>query len=351
MDRNLIKVNNVKVSYTPLVSKKKRGSLGLRVRQRMVFWALKKVSFDIVPGEILGIIGKNGSGKSTLLRVLAGIIKPDSGSVEMGNNRVSLLTLSSSLMTDLSGLDNIFLIGLQLGFTKKEIRDKCAEIIKFAELEKFINQPVRTYSSGMRSKLSFSIAVHLATEIMLIDELLSVGDIAFQQKSYAKMKELIKDKNHTVIIVSHDMGRLRHLCNRVLWLDRGKVRDLGDPKRIIKQYQLEYTETEGKLLVSDLQVPDLLEVRSQNKALTVIWGTVQDATGYIVYRRQDDGGYQRIARVDGALSDRYEDTTVAPGQTYQYTVRAYRTFNGIIDRSSVQADGICGTALEDNQEP
>lgn len=347
MEQKLIQVKNVKVSYSPLVQKKKLGPFGLRGKTRMVFWALKKVSFDIVPGEILGIIGKNGSGKSTLLRVLAGIIKPDSGTVDMGKNRVSLLTLSSSLMTELSGRDNVFLIGLQLGFSMQEIQDKIVDIVRFAELEKFINQPVRTYSSGMRSKLSFSIAVHMATEVMLIDELLSVGDMAFQQKSYAKMKELIKDKNHTVVIVSHDMGRLRHLCNRVLWLENGKVRDFGDPKQIIEQYQQEYTQTEGKLPVSGLQVPDLLEVRSANQALTVIWAPIQDATGYVVYRKQDDSGYQRMAQVVGALSDRYEDKTVQPGQTYQYTVRAYRTFNGITDRSGVQVDGICGTAAEE----
>lgn len=343
MDQQVIKVNNIKVSYTPLVSKEKKGLLGLHKKERQKYVALKQMSFDIIPGEILGVIGKNGSGKSTLLRVLAGIIKPDSGSVEMGKNRVSLLAVGSSMMTELSGRDNIYLIGLQLGFSRKEIREKFDEIVKFAELEQFIHQPVRTYSSGMRAKLSFSISVHLATEVMLIDELLSVGDMAFRQKSYAKMRELIKDKHHTVVIVSHDMGRLRNLCDRFLWLDNGYLRVIGDSKYIISAYQHEYTKTEGKVLVSDVQVPDLLEVQCEYHMLTVLWTPVPEATGYTVYRKQDKEGYKRIGRVTGAQSDRYEDKDVKPGQTYQYTVRAYRIFNGVTDRSSVQVDGICGT--------
>ena len=343
MEQQAIKVNNITVSYNPLIKRGKPGFFGLQKKTRTQFIALRNVSFDIVPGEILGVIGKNGSGKSTLLRVLAGIIKPDSGEVNMGKNRVSLLTLSSSMMTELSGLDNIYLIGLQLGFSRREIQERIPEIVTFAELDKFIDQPVRTYSSGMRSKLSFSIAVHLATEIMLIDELLSVGDMAFRQKSYAKMKELIKDKNHTVVIVSHDMGRLRNLCDRVLWLDNGKLRVIGNPKFIVAAYQKQYTKTEGKVLVSDVQVPDLLEVQCEDRMLKVLWTSVPEATGYTVYRKQGDEGYKRVGRVVGAQSDCYEDTNVEPGVTYQYTVRAYRMYNGVTDRSGVKVDGICGT--------
>lgn len=343
MEQQQIKVNHVHVTYAPVAQDAGKGLFGFGRKRRSCVKALQSVSFDIIPGEILGIIGQNGSGKSTLLRVLAGIIRPDGGSVQMGKNRVSLLTVGSSLMTDLSGHDNIYLIGMQLGFSRREIQAKYDEIVAFAELERFIGHPVRTYSSGMRSKLSFSIAVHLATEVMLIDELLSVGDMAFQRKSYAKMQELIQDKNHTVVIVSHDLGRLRRLCSRVLWLDKGKLQALGDPKEVIEQYQQAYTKTEGKVLVSDLPVPKLLEVHCAASALTVTWAPVEEATGYILYRKQDDSGYQRIGRVAGSMSDRYEDTGVVPGQTYQYTVRAYRILNGVTDNSNVQVDGICGT--------
>lgn len=350
MDQELISVKNIKLSYVMSGRKKIKGPDGKLRKAQKKHVALRRVSFDIYPGEILGIIGKNGSGKSTLLRVLAGIIKPDSGTVEMGNRRVSLLAVNSSMMADLSGHDNIYLIAMQLGFSRAEIREQYDNIVTFAEMEKFIHQPVRTYSSGMRSKLSFSIAVHLVTEILLIDELLSVGDMAFRQKSYAKMRELIKDKNHTVIIVSHDLGRLQNLCNRVLWLDQGKLRVIGNPKYIIAAYRRQYTETEKKVLVSDVDVPDLLEVECEKDRLTVVWGPIQDATGYTIYRKQDDSGYIRMGQVLGAMSDRYEDKTVKPGMTYQYTVRAFRSFNGVTDNSSVQVEGICGTVPVETAE-
>lgn len=346
MDQELIRVKNLKLSYVMSGQKVVKGPDGKKRKVKKKHVALKKVSFDIYPGEILGIIGKNGSGKSTLLKVLAGIIRPDSGTVEMGNRRVSLLAVNSSMLTDLSGHDNIYLIGMQLGFSRADIREQYDEIVKFAEMEKFIHQPVRTYSSGMRSKLSFSIAVHLVTEILLIDELLSVGDMAFRQKSYAKMRELIKDKNHTVIIVSHDLGRLQNLCNRVLWLDQGRLRVIGNPKYIIAAYRKQYTESEKKVLVSDVDVPDLLEVIHEDGKLTVFWGPIPDATGYSIYRKQDDSGYKFMAQVLGAMSDRYEDSAVKPGNTYQYTVRAFRSFNGVRDNSSVQVEGICGTVPE-----
>lgn len=343
MAQDLIKIEHISVCYSPIV-RGGRKMAGLDKKRRK-FWALQDVSFDIVPGEILGVIGKNGSGKSTMLRVLAGIIKPDSGELNMGGRATSLLALGSSLMTELSGRDNIYLIGLQLGFQREEIDAVCDDIVEFAELGDFIDQPVRTYSSGMRSKLSFSAAVHLPTEVLLIDELLSVGDMAFRQKSYARMKELINDKNHTVVIVSHDLGRLRTLCDRVLWLDSSSFRMIGDPAEVIRAYQEEYTQTEGKLLVSDVKVPDLLRVECTDDSITVFWGSVQDATGYIIYRKQENTGYKRITQVAGAMSDRYTDKTVETGQTYQYTVRAYRMLNGITDRSSVDVDGISGTAV------
>ena len=339
MAQGLINVRNISVCYAPIV----RGKKGSR-RARQKFWALQDVSFDIIPGEILGVIGKNGSGKSTLLRVLAGIIRPNSGEVDTGGRASSLLAIGSSLMTELSGRDNVYLIGLQLGFQRDEIDAVCDDIIRFAELDTFIDQPVRTYSSGMRSKLSFSVAVHLPTEMLLIDELLSVGDMAFRQKSYAKMQELINDKNHTVVIVSHDLGRLRYLCSRVLWVDKGSARMIGEPKEVIQAYQSEYSRPSGTFLVPDVKTPELLKTECGEDSITVFWSTVQDATGYIIYRKKPNTGYKRIAKVAGGMSDRYTDSAVETGETYLYTVRAYRIINGVTDRSSVVADGIYGTA-------
>lgn len=344
----IIKVNNIKVHYRTF-TKRKGSNIADKIlgKRRTNFCALNGVSFDIVPGEILGIIGRNGSGKSTLLKVLGGIIKPDSGSVKMGDNvRVSLLALSSSLMSDMPGRDNIYLIGLQLGFSLKEINAQFDNIVEFAELGSFIDKPVRTYSSGMRSKLSFSIAVHLTTEVILIDEVLSVGDVSFRQKSYAKMKELINDDKHTVVIVSHDMGRLATLCDRVLWLDKGNFQMIGDAKDVVNQYQKKYAVAEQKGVQSEIKTPKLLEVVPSESGLLVSWNFVSDATGYIIYRKKGKGSYKRVGIVAGTQTDKFEDTEVTPGETYTYTVRAFRIYNGITDRSAVIAAGISGTAPE-----
>lgn len=341
----IINVNDVKVRYRTLVKKKGINAKSLLGKRRTDFCALNGVSFEIISGEILGIIGRNGSGKSTLLKTLGGIIKPDGGAIEMNEDvRVSLLALSSSLMTDMSGRDNIYLIGLQLGFSLKEIEAQFDNIVEFAELGSFIDKPVRTYSSGMRSKLSFSIAVHLTTEVILIDEVLSVGDVSFRQKSYAKMKELINDDKHTVIIVSHDMGRLATLCDRVLWLEKGELVMLGDAKEVVHKYQLKYAAAEQRGIQSEIKTPKLLEVVPSSGGLTVSWSFVSDATGYIVYRKRENTSYKRVGIVAGTQTDKFEDTDVIPGVTYTYTVRAFRIYNGITDRSAVIAAGISGTA-------
>lgn len=348
----IIKVNDVKIFYRTLAKRKGPKNLTtLLGKQRSNFCALQGISFDIAPGEIFGIIGKNGSGKSTLLKALGGIIKPDSGSIEVEENvRVSLLALSSSLMTELPGRDNIYLIGLQLGFSRKEIEAQFNKIVEFADLGSFIDKPVRTYSSGMRSKLSFSIAVHLTTEVILIDEILSVGDVSFKQKSYKKMKELITDDKHTVIIVSHDLRRLSTLCDRVLWLDKGNLVMLGEAKDVVSKYQQKYAPAESKGTQAEIKAPKPLKVVPTEDGLTVNWKTVSEATGYIVYKKQGKETYKRVGIVVGTQTDNFEDKDVSPGKTYTYTVRAFRVYNGITDRSSVFAAGVSGTAPAKNDE-
>lgn len=198
--------------------------------------AVKGVSFQLEKGEILGIVGRNGSGKSTTLRAIAGIFAPNSGSVDLHGNSISLLSIGVGFQPALSGRENILLSGLLLGFPEEEIRARMDEIIHFSELDKFIDAPVRTYSSGMYSKLAFSITAILETDIMLIDEVLSVGDPAFRRKSYAKMKELISDKDRTVVIVSHDRKTITDLCTKVLWIDAGKTVRFGPTAEVIPEY-------------------------------------------------------------------------------------------------------------------
>lgn len=202
-----------------------------------LYHALKGVSFEIEEGKILGIIGKNGSGKSTMLRAIAGIFSPDKGTIDLHGRSISLLSIGVGFNKKLTGRENIYLSGMLLGFSEEEIAKKEKEIIDFADIGDFIKKPVKTYSSGMYSKLAFAITAILETDIMLIDEVLSVGDVKFKEKSYNKMKELISDDTRTVIIVSHSLGTIKELCDEVLWLNDGVVKMIGKPEDVIPKYE------------------------------------------------------------------------------------------------------------------
>lgn len=215
----------------------KQNFLHRKKHEEDYFEAVKQVSFSVEKGSILGIVGKNGSGKSTLLRAIAGIFAPDSGTIDLKGNTVSLLSIGVGFEKELTGRENILLSGLLLGFSEKTIKEKTEEIIEFAELEDFIDAPVRTYSSGMYSKLAFSITAVLETDIMLIDEVLSVGDARFKKKSYNRMKQLISDKNRTVLLVSHSKETLESLCGELLWFHDGKIRMRGDTKEVMRAYE------------------------------------------------------------------------------------------------------------------
>lgn len=223
-------MNNVTIRRN-FFRKKEKGSL------KEEFEAVRNVSFDVEEGGILGIIGKNGSGKSTLLRGIAGVFSPNSGTIDLKGHSVSLMALGVGFKENLTGRDNISLSGMLLGFREDEIQSKMQEIIEFAEIGDFIDRPVKTYSSGMHSKLAFAVTAMLETDIMLVDEVLSVGDERFRKKSLAKMKELITDRNRTVIIVSHSMDTVIELCSSVLWLHDGKVMETGEPKTIVECYR------------------------------------------------------------------------------------------------------------------
>jgi ABC-type polysaccharide/polyol phosphate transport system ATPase subunit len=201
------------------------------------FEAVRGISFEVEKGKILGIIGKNGSGKSTTLRALAGIFSPDEGEINMHDNSISLLSIGVGFQPKLTGTENIYLSGLLLGFSEAYIKEKEQEIVDFAEIGHFIDEPVETYSSGMYSKLAFALTAILETDIILIDEVLSVGDAKFKKKSYGKMKELINHEDRTVVIVSHSLETIQELCSEVLWIHDGLVKMQGDPNVLVSAYK------------------------------------------------------------------------------------------------------------------
>jgi ABC-type polysaccharide/polyol phosphate transport system ATPase subunit len=202
-----------------------------------VMEAVKGISFSVDKGEILGIIGKNGCGKSTMLRAIAGIYSADEGVIETFDNQVALMAIGVGFQKELTGRENILLSGSLLGVSEKKMYRYMDEIIDFSELGAFIDRPVRTYSSGMYSKLAFSITSALEPDIMLLDEVLSVGDHAFRKKSLQRMKKLIDGKDRTVVIVSHSASTLLDLCDRVMWMHEGKMVRIGDPREVLLQYR------------------------------------------------------------------------------------------------------------------
>lgn len=238
MEKYAIDVKDLSITYKCIKSMSiKKSLLSFKKSEVEEVEAVKHVSFKVPKGEIMGIVGKNGSGKSTMLRAIAGIFSPDSGSVDLHGNSISLLSIGVGFQKALSGRENIMLSGLLLGFTEEQIRAKMDEIIEFAGLGKFIDMPVKTYSSGMYSKLSFSITAVLETDIMLIDEVLSVGDVKFKKKSFEKMENLIADADRTVVIVSHNSDTLRRLCDSILWLHEGEVKMIGKTEEVLKAYE------------------------------------------------------------------------------------------------------------------
>jgi lipopolysaccharide transport system ATP-binding protein len=212
-----------------------KNSLSRNRENKVEIWALKDVSFSVKKGEIVGLIGRNGAGKSTLLKILSRITFPTSGTMKIQGRVGSLLEVGTGFHEELTGRENVYLNGSILGMTKKEVKSKLDEIVAFAEVEKFMETPIKRYSSGMRLRLGFSVAAHLDTDVLFVDEVLSVGDAAFQAKCLEKMKEL-RNSGRTLIVVSHFMDTVRNLCPRVLWIDNGRLHQDGTAEEIIKGY-------------------------------------------------------------------------------------------------------------------
>lgn len=244
----MIRIKNVSMKFNMDIEKDfsiKQAFINLftgKKKKNEYFWALKNVTFSVNKGDVVGLIGSNGAGKSTLLKVVSGVMKPTSGKVEVDGVISPMIELGAGFDQNLTARENIYLNGAILGYSKKFLDSKFDEIVEFSELKDFLDVPVKNFSSGMTAKLAFSIATIVEPEILIVDEILSVGDLRFQEKSKNKMMEMIKGGT-TVLYVSHSLESIKDLCNKVVWLDHGQVVKMGDTKEICDEY---YKEQMGK---------------------------------------------------------------------------------------------------------
>ena len=239
-ERTAISVEDVSVTYrTSLEAAPTLKSTVLRLgrREKIVreIEALKNVSFEVPEGQVLGVVGANGAGKSTLMRTVAGILPPNSGRVEVHGRVSTLLALGVGFNRKMTGRQNVVLGGLAAGLTRAQLQEKYDEIVAFAELEDFMDMPMRTYSSGMYGRLAFAVAVTMEPDILLIDEALSVGDARFRKKSFRKMRELCGE-NRTILLVSHALGSIKELCDQAIWMHNGELRMWDEPDAVVDAY-------------------------------------------------------------------------------------------------------------------
>ena len=240
MKENMIEVKNVSMKFNLGIEKGfslKQGFVDMFKKKEKInndFWALKNVNFDVEKGEVVGFVGSNGAGKSTLLKVIAGVMKPTKGKVSVYGNICPMIELGAGFDSQLTARENIYLNGAVMGYSKEFINSKFDEIVSFSELSEFLDVPIQNFSSGMIARLAFSIATVVDPEILIVDEILSVGDIAFQKKSEEKMLNMINGGT-TVLFVSHSIDQIRNMCNKVVWIEKGEVQAIGS-KEVCDKY-------------------------------------------------------------------------------------------------------------------
>ncbi len=235
--------------FSTLKSALLQRSLLQNLRPNEVFPALTDVSFAVRRGATYGVIGKNGSGKSTALKLVAGITKPTQGTVKVEGRISALIELGAGFHPEISGRENVFINGIMLGLTKKEVQERFDEIVDFAELREFIDAPVKTYSSGMYMRLGFAVAIHVDPDVLLVDEVLAVGDEGFTHKCLDKFGEF-RRRGKTILLVTHSLSLVERFCDEALWLDGGRAMTHGDPKRVVDAYLTKVEESEGALLAA-----------------------------------------------------------------------------------------------------
>ena len=312
-------------------------SLARDLKPSETFVALRDVSFRVARGQTFGVIGRNGSGKSTALKVIAGITKPTSGRVEVRGRVSALIELGAGFHPEISGRENVFINGIMLGLTRREIQERFDEIVDFAELRDFIDAPVKTYSSGMYMRLGFAVAIHVNPDVLLVDEVLAVGDEAFTHRCLDKFAEF-KRRNKTVLIVTHALELVERLCDEAIWLDAGATRAEGDSKRVIGAYVAEVARSEGAFL----------KATDARAAATVESPAGTDAPALEDLSRAPEGRWgSREVEITAValLNARGEDTRVlASGEslTIRMNVRTIQAVDDVVFGVGIfNADGAC----------
>jgi ABC-type polysaccharide/polyol phosphate transport system ATPase subunit len=335
---NAIEVRDVRKMYRRYGRRKSFGTLksallsGRLARDLAAdhsFEALKGVSFDVPAGKTFGIVGRNGSGKSTMLKLIAGIGRPTSGDVQVHGRVSALIELGAGFHPEISGRDNVFINGMMLGLSKREVASRFDEIVAFAELEDFIDEPVKTYSSGMYMRLGFSVAINVDPDVLLVDEVLAVGDEAFTHKCLDKFADL-RRRGRTVLLVTHSLDLVARFCDEALWLDQGIVRGHGDPRRVIDAYLMDVAAAENKALdrprvaaVSPGDTPS-----DMTKAVEGRWGS-----------REAEILAVEFVRTDGVTAHVFES---GEALAIRMRVRAHRALEDFVFGVALfSADGVC----------
>ena len=335
---NAIEVRDVRKMYRRYGRRKSFGTLksamlsGRLARDLAAdhsFEALKGVSFDVPAGKTFGIVGRNGSGKSTMLKLIAGIGRPSSGDVQVHGRVSALIELGAGFHPEISGRDNVFINGMMLGLSKREVVSRFDEIVAFAELEDFIDEPVKTYSSGMYMRLGFSVAINVDPDVLLVDEVLAVGDEAFTHKCLDKFADF-RRRGRTVLLVTHSLDLVARFCDEALWLDQGVVRGHGDPRRVIDAYLMDVAAAENKALdrplvaaVSPRETPS-----DKTKALAGRWGS-----------REGQLLAVEFVRTDGVTAHVFES---GEALAIRMRVRAHRALEDFVFGVALfSADGVC----------
>jgi ABC-type polysaccharide/polyol phosphate transport system ATPase subunit len=336
---NAIEVHDVRKTYRRYGRRKSFGTLKSAILSGRVardlkaddaFEALAGVTFDVRAGQTFGIIGRNGSGKSTMLKLIAGIGKPSSGDVTVAGRVSALIELGAGFHPEISGRDNIFINGMMLGLSKREITERFDEIVAFAELQDFIDEPVKTYSSGMYMRLGFSVAINVDPDVLLVDEVLAVGDEAFTHKCLEKFADC-RRRGRTVLLVTHSLDLVARFCDEALWLDRGVARDQGDPRRVIDAYLMDVAAAENRVLSS----PQMSVAQSGGPAPTDMSTATEGRWG----SREAEITAVELVRADGVPAHVFES---GASLSIRMRIRAHQRLEDFVFGIALfSSDGVC----------